>query len=88
MGKQERLLDRILRGEADANVDFDDLCSLLRHLGFEERTRGSHHLFRRAGVHELINVQRDGSSAKVYQVRQIRRVLRRYGLHLRAEEGQ
>lgn len=87
MGNHERLLDRILRGGADANVDFDDLCFLLRHLGFEERTRGSHHIFRRSGVRELINLQRDGSSAKVYQVRQIRRILLRYGLHLRGQEG-
>ena len=27
-----------------------------------ERVRGSHHIFRRAGVKELINLQRDGES--------------------------
>jgi hypothetical protein len=56
------------------------MCGLLRCLGFEERTRGSHHVFRRAGVEELINLQRDGDKAKVYQVRQVRAVLVRYGL--------
>jgi hypothetical protein len=49
-------------------------------LGFEERTRGSHHIFRRHGVRELINLQREGSKAKVYQVRQVRQVVVRYGL--------
>jgi len=49
-------------------------------LGFEERTRGSHHVFRRHGVKELINLQREGGKAKVYQVRQVRRVVVHYGL--------
>jgi predicted RNase H-like HicB family nuclease len=62
MGRHDKLLARILRGGADANVAFDDLRALLRHLGFEERTRGSHHVFRRAGVEELINLQREGLS--------------------------
>lgn len=53
---------------------------MLRHLGFQERTRGSHHVFRRTGVEELLNLQRDGDKAKVYQVRQLRAVLVRYGL--------
>jgi hypothetical protein len=40
--------------------------ALLLHLGFEERTRGSHHIFRRAGIEERINLQREGSQAKPY----------------------
>jgi hypothetical protein len=65
---------------ADANIGFEALCALLRHLGFEERMRSSHHIFRRGGVEELINLQRDGDKAKVYQVRQVRAILTRYGL--------
>ena len=61
-------MELILRSGADANVAFDELRGLLRHLGFEERVRGSHHVFRRAGVFEQINLQRDGSKAKVYLV--------------------
>ena len=86
MGKLDRLLAQILHGGADANVEFSDLCSLLRRLGFSERTRGSHHIFRRGGVRELLNLQRDGPKAKVYQVRQVRALLLRHGLHLRADE--
>ena len=37
-------------------------------------------MFRRTGVEELINLQRDGDKAKVYQVRQVRAVLVHYGL--------
>ena len=80
MGRHDKLLAQLLGGRADANVGFEAMCGLLRRLGFEERTRGSHHVFRRSGVEELINLQRDGDKAKVYQVRQVRAVLVRYGL--------
>ena len=43
-------------GQADANTDFDDLCALLRHLGFEERIKGSHHIFRHEAAFELMNL--------------------------------
>ena len=69
-----------MQGKSDTNVDFDELVGMLLWLGFEERTRGSHHIFRRQGIRELINLQREGSKAKVYQVRQARQVLLRYGL--------
>ena len=85
MGKYEELRLRILEGKADANINFDELRHCLQWLGFEERTRGSHHIFCRQGVRELINLQREGSKAKVYQVRQVRRVIARYGLEGRKE---
>jgi len=56
-------------------MPFEDLCRILASLGFVESVRGSHHVFRRAGVAERINLQRDGRHAKVYQVRQVRRIL-------------
>ncbi len=80
MGKYEKLLDRILKGASDTNIAFDDLCNLLRRLGFDERTRGSHHIFRKKGIVEKINLQRDGSKAKVYQVRQLRNIILKYKL--------
>jgi len=70
----------VLRAGGAANVGFDDLRRLLRQLGFAERIRGSHHLFHRADVEELINLQRSGAQAKPYQVRQVRAVLLRYDL--------
>ena len=80
MSKYEKLLFQILRGTADANISFDDLTALLKRLDFAERVRGSHHMFRRQGVGERINLQREGSKAKVYQVRQVRSVLLKYKL--------
>ena len=80
VSRDDRLRQRILDGRSDANIRFDALRGLLLHFGFVERVRGSHHIFRRAGVRELINLQRDGSHAKPYQVRQVRHVLLRYDL--------
>jgi hypothetical protein len=52
---------------------------------FAERARGSHHIFHREGIDEILNLQPRGSLAKPYQVKQVRRVLVQYKL---AEEGQ
>ncbi|MFH1603877.1 MAG: type II toxin-antitoxin system HicA family toxin [Pseudomonadota bacterium] len=80
MAKYDDLLARILRGTSDANIPFNDLRQLLRRLGFEERIRGSHHIFRKAGVEEKLNLQRDNAKAKVYQARQVRAIIVRYKL--------
>jgi predicted RNA binding protein YcfA (HicA-like mRNA interferase family) len=80
MTKLRKLLMRILRGKSDANIGFEELRNILLNYGFEERVRGSHHLFIKEGVEELINLQRDGKSAKPYQVKQVRRIILRYGL--------
>jgi hypothetical protein len=82
MGRAQRTLERLLRGQSDANVEFADLTALLQALGFEERVRGSHHIFVRPGIDELLNLQRDGSKAKVYQVRQVRAVILKYNFAL------
>ena len=68
----EKTLQRLLSATADAAIRFDDLCRLLESLGFEKRVRGSHHLFRKSGVEEKINLQRAGANAKPYQVKQVR----------------
>ncbi len=80
MGKHAELIARILSAQADANISFKDLQSLLRALGFDERVRSSHHMFSKAGIEELLNLQRYGNKAKPYQVRQVRAVLLRYRL--------
>ena len=64
MSKHEKVLFTILRGTSDANIRFDDVRSLLRFFGFEERIRGSHHIFYKEGVVEILNLQARGSLAK------------------------
>lgn len=80
MNRHERLLSTILGGRSDANIRFDDLRALMRHLGFDERIRGSHHTYRKQGVREKMNLQRDDGNAKPYQVRQLRRLALKYQL--------
>jgi len=80
VGRQAKLLERILSGRSDAAIRFSDLVSLLLHLGFAERTRGDHHIFTMDGIEEILNLQPKGARAKAYQVKQVRQVLLRYKL--------
>jgi predicted RNA binding protein YcfA (HicA-like mRNA interferase family) len=76
----KKTVRQVLSGTADSSIRFDDLCSLLENLGFAKRTKGSHNIFRKAGIEERINLQRDGANAKPYQVKQVRAVLLKYKL--------
>ena len=76
----DKTLDKILRGDSDTNIRFEELCHLLQAKGFRLRVSGSHHIFTMTGVMERINLQREGSKAKPYQVRQIRKILATYKL--------
>lgn len=80
MNKLEKLKVVILEGASDSSISFTDLCNLLGDLGFEERKSSSHHVFRKAGIIEQPNLQRDGNKAKAYQVRQVRKILKKYEL--------
>ncbi|MBN1516218.1 type II toxin-antitoxin system HicA family toxin [Candidatus Sumerlaeota bacterium] len=80
MNKHQKLIQKILQGQSDANISFLDLCSLMLFLGFEERIKGGHYIFRMAGVIEKVNLQKSGKLAKPYQVRQVRNVILKYKL--------
>ncbi len=80
--RERKTFRRVLRATSGANIPFGDLCGLLRRLGFAERTRGSHHVFFKEGVYELIVLQREGGQAKPYQVRQVRRIILTYRLEI------
>ncbi len=80
MTTHEKFLLQILRGSSDANIPFNELCGLLKHLGFAERIKGSHHIFTKEGVEEILNLQPKGGKAKPYQVKQVRRVIVNYKL--------
>ena len=80
MSRHERHMRTILSGRSDANIRFDALRALLRYLGFEERVRGSHHLFDKEGIEEIVNLQSRRGHAKPYQVRQVRRLILKYRL--------
>ncbi len=78
----KKLIDEVIQGRSDANIRFDDLRKLLLNLNFEERIRGSHHVFTRKEVEEQVVIQKDGSKAKPYQVKQIRNIILKHRLYL------
>jgi hypothetical protein len=80
MNKHEKLLMRIVRGDSDANIPFAGLCGALHYLGFKDRIRGSHHIFFKEGVEEILNLQPKGSQAKPYQVKQVRKMILKHKL--------
>ncbi len=69
MPRRSKILDQILRGSSDANIPFAGMCQLLLELGFDERIRGSHHIFTKHDVDEILNVQTKQAKAKPYQVK-------------------
>ena len=80
MARANKLLDQILRGGADANIPFSGMVQLLKRLGFRERIKGSHHIFFRDGVVEILNLQAHSGKCKPYQVKQVRNVIINYRL--------
>ena len=80
VSRHDKVLEKILRGTSDANISFHELCDLLLDLGFSERVRGSHHIFMKQNIQEILNLQANGNKAKVYQVKQVRQVILRYKL--------
>ena len=71
---------QVLWGTSDANISFAGLRELLKHLGFDELIRGSHHIFTKQGVEEILHLQAKGAKAKAYQVKQVRKVILNYKL--------
>jgi len=81
VGNLEKIRHDVLGGTSNANIRFDDLCLLLNRLGFKERTKGSHRIFSKTGVIEIINIQpRPDGKAKPYQVNQVRAIIRQHSL--------
>ncbi|MEP7235052.1 MAG: type II toxin-antitoxin system HicA family toxin, partial [Ignavibacteriota bacterium] len=53
---------------------------MLKAMGFSERIRGSHHLYSREEIREIIDLQPEGGMAKAYQVRQVRKLFQQNNL--------
>ena len=43
MTKHAKFLNRLMSGHSDADIAFDDLCSLLKQFDFQVRVHGDHH---------------------------------------------
>jgi len=80
-----KLLQKAL--SSPANLRFAEVCALARAFGFYlSRASGSHHIFARQDVRELVNLQDVGGKAKPYQLRQLLDLVERYNLSLGGEE--
>lgn len=65
------------------NLRFVELVGLAEGFGFRlSRVKGSHHVFVRPGIPELVNLQDVGGQAKPYQVRQLLRLVERYNIEI------
>ncbi len=80
MSKIDKLIFKILSGNSDKNINFDELINLLIFLEFEFRIKGSHQIFWKNEIEEIINIQSNGSKAKPYQVKQVRNIIIKYKL--------
>jgi predicted RNA binding protein YcfA (HicA-like mRNA interferase family) len=81
VNQENKLLSKILLGGAsDADIPFAQLWQLLKNLGFNERIRGSHYIFTKKDVEEILNLQHKKGKAKPYQVKKVRAVLLKYQL--------
>lgn len=77
--KPRKTLERILGGSK--SIRFADLARLAEAFGFQlARVQGSHHIFSRPGVPELVNLQTVRGEAKPYQVRQFLSLVEKYNL--------
>jgi hypothetical protein len=76
----EKLLQKIFSGSSYQNIGFEELRSLLLTLGFTVRIKGSHHIYFKSGIAEILNLQPIGSKAKSYQVKQAREIIIKYKL--------
>ena len=78
MSKFDKLILKLVFGTSDRNFDFNDLLKILLSLGFQMRINGSHHIFTKEEVVEIINIQPQNSKAKPYQVKQVRELIIKY----------
>ena len=81
MSQRQKFLALLLHSQNSTTLDFTALVNLLIAMGFEQRVRGSHHIFTKTGVEEIINLQpATGNAVKPYQAKQVRELIIRYDL--------
>lgn len=82
---RRKILQKILGGSK--NVRFSDMVNLVQGFGFTlARTDGSHHIFTRPDIPELVNLQNIKGKAKIYQIRQFLKLIERHNLKLKEKE--
>ena len=81
MAKMQGAYIKVIEGRG--TISFRELQRLLITLGFRlDRISGSHHIYLHPDVSRPINIQPVGKDAKPYQIRQLRDMIREFGLKL------
>ena len=76
-----KVYDAVISGKSDNNINYIDFVNLLIDLGFEfRRQRGSHKMYYHNEINAFMNIQKDGSKAKAYQVEQLRSIIIKHNL--------
>jgi len=82
---RKKILQTILAGSK--NIRFSDMVNLVEGFGFTlSRTDGSHHIFTRQDIPELVNLQNLKGQAKPYQMRQFLKLIEKHNLKLEENE--
>ena len=85
MSKPEKLFAKIKNNPQD--VRFDEICKIAEVLGFRYKGgKGSHKVYSRKGIPEILNFQNVKGRAKPYQVKQFLQIIEDYNLTMK--EGQ
>ncbi len=73
--------DIVKSGKSDNNIRFNDFHKLIIDLGFTFKgQKGSHMSFYHSKINERMTIQKDGSKAKDYQVKQLRHIIEKHSL--------
>jgi hypothetical protein len=78
MSKLNKVYEKLMAAQSDANFSFDDLRYLLEKLGYRLRQRGSHLIAQRGPSFQ--NLQKQTGKAKPYQVAQVRDDLKKFNI--------
>lgn len=82
---KKKLLTKILRGIK--NVKFNELDTFLQAFGFQlARINGSHHIYNREDIPEIINIKNRKGEVSAYQVKQFLALVEEYNLTLNEED--
>jgi len=82
MTRRQKRIDKAMNNPA--GIRFKELCLLAEHIGFQKRGgKGSHVVYERDGVEEILTFQNHRGMAKPYQVKQMLAVIEKYQLGAR-----
>jgi len=83
MTRRQKLIDKARNNPA--GVRFQEICLLAEHMGFTKRGgKGSHIVYEKEDVEEILTFQDRKGMAKPYQVKRLLAVIEKYRLGERA----